>query len=127
MLNQFNSVTQAEYKECPARLSQHILRTGRAGLGWKNAAVAKQKLQLASDWMSRGWNVGNLQQSVHNDTINGLLAQGWHICCIQEAFIQIVHHQLYDARGLQSQASRDHTIRINSGVFGLNLIYKTHV
>ena len=54
MLDQVNYVTQAEYNECPACLSQHVLRAGRAGVGWKNAAVARHKLQLACDWMSRG-------------------------------------------------------------------------
>ena len=86
MINQMNSVTQAEYNECPARFAHHLIRRAHTGVGWKNNAVAKQTLPLASNWTSRGfdvyhlqfftWNAGNLQRSVRNDTIDDLLAQG---------------------------------------------------
>ena len=54
------------------------------------------------------------------------MCQIWHICCIQEAFSESVQSPLFDARGIQSEVSRDRTIMINSGGSGYKMIRKTH-
>ena len=64
MLNQFNSGTQAEYTERPARLSHHLLRRARAGVGYLNEAIATQKLPLASEWKRSGLILGTYSFSL---------------------------------------------------------------
>ena len=56
LLNQNMSGTQAECNEWPAKLAQHILRRARTGVGWRNKAVAHQKLALACEWVSSGFD-----------------------------------------------------------------------
>ena len=72
MLNQSISATQGEYGQTPAIFSMGLLRRNSAGLGFKNKAVARQNLALASNWSSIGndsnfcqlftWNAGNLSR-----------------------------------------------------------------
>ena len=104
----------------------NLLRRNRAGVGWVNKAVAKQRLTVAAEWDSTAkdahhmqfstWNAGNLQRSATDDTPNDLLEQGrFHIACVQEAFAESVQHPLFDSRGVESSCSRDRTIMINAG------------
>ena len=94
LLNQRISASQAEFGTTPALYSQSLLRRNSAGIGFKNKAVAKQKLALACHWASTGnnaqtcqfftWNAGNLQRRANMDTLNDLLCQPWHLGCVQE-------------------------------------------
>ena len=54
--------------------------------------------------------------------MNDVMAQTWHVCCIQEAFSESVQHPLFDSRGLESEVSRDRAIMLNSGGSGYNMI-----
>ena len=72
------------------------------------------------------WNDGNLQRYALTDTVNDLTCQNSHMCCIQEAFSESAQSPLFDARGIQSEVSRDRTIMINSGGSGYKTNRKTH-
>ena len=136
MLTRSIANTQEEYTDAPRRMSINLLRRDRTGIGWRNKAVAKQKLTVASDWQITGhaakfiqlftWNAGNLQRAANNDTSNDLMCQRWHICCIHEANSERVQQPLYDARAIQSSSTVDRTIMANSGGSGYQLIEKTH-
>ena len=136
LLDQSIGVTARQYKDYPGKISHHLLRNCFVGVGFKNKALRRRPLALATDWSSRvfdtdrvqlfNWNAGNLSRNAKGDTLNDLLISPCHIETIQEASTYTSQPALMEARGIASASSRDGTIMINSGGAGYKMVRKTH-
>ena len=135
MLNQRISATQGEYGQTPAIFSMGLLRRNSAGIGFKNKAVATQKLALASNWSSAGKDSHFANSSLgtraicpagQNDAVNDIVCQPFTMGMTQEASTECVQMKLYDARGIQNMSSSDMSIMCSSGGSGNKMLRKVY-